>query len=177
MTNPRTIARRASVLLAALALAACDATPKRSTSAPVHAGYEWPFAAVRIELHPLTRLVRDPDDPGVIQIEAHVEMVDRWGHDTKDVGVIRFELYRAAIPEAGAPPLPATDTEPRQELVWTLDLTDPDAASARYDPVTRTFVVPLDEAPDWSAEGARPTLLVRFTTPDGRRMTATRRLD
>ena len=171
MTNPRTIARSAVVLFGALALAACDATPKRSPEATVRADYEWPFAAARIQIHPLTRLVKDPDEPRVLQIEAHVELIDRWGHDTKGVGVMRFELYRASAAEGGA------DPEPRQELVWTLDLTDPAAASARYDPVTRTFVVPLDEVPEWSTEGARPTLLVRLTTPDGRRLTATRRLD
>ncbi|MBL0921570.1 MAG: hypothetical protein IBJ10_05510 [Phycisphaerales bacterium] len=172
--NPRAPLRSATLLpVLALALAGCDASPQRAgPGGPAARGaYEWPFGAARIEVHPLTRLVRDPASPGIIQIEAHVEMFDRWGHGAKDVGVLRFELYRAGRPDAGA------EAEPRQQLVWTLDLTDPRQSSARFDPITRTYVVPLDEAPDWSLEGAPPTLLVQFTTPDGRRLTATRRLD
>ncbi len=153
----------------AAALGGCDATPSRTTAPAPRADFEWPFGAVRIEIHPLTRLVRDGAAAGTLQIEAHVELFDRFGHGVKDVGVMRFELYRSAGPSA--------DAEPTQELVWTLDMTDPAESSARYDAVTRTYVVPLDEAPDWTAEGARPTLLVQFTTPDGRRLTATRRLN
>jgi hypothetical protein len=166
MNSPRMIVSACIVLAA---LGACDATPSRTAPPVPGTGAGSPFGAVRIEIHPLTRLVRDGTDQGSLQIEAHVELFDRWGHGVKDVGVMRFELYRSAAP--------GFDAEPVQELVWTLDLSDPAESSARYDPVTRTYIAPLDEAPDWTAAGMSPTLLVQFTTPDGRRLTATRRLD
>ena len=168
-----TLARCALTLLACAIFAGCDASPQRAgpVGNAARGDFEWPFAAARIEIHPLTRLVREPGRSGLIQIEAHFEFIDRWGHGVKDIGVVRFELYRAGPVEAGA------EAEPTQQLVWTLDLTDPSASSARYDPITRTYIVPLDEAPDWSTDGSRPTLLVQFTSPDGRRLTATRRLD
>lgn len=135
-----------------------------SGRAPAH-----PFGAVRLEVHPLTRVVRD-SETGSLRIEAHVELFDRWGDTVKDVGEFRFELYRAAGLGADADSM-------TQELVWRQDLTDPEANSRQFDAITRTYTSPLLEAPDWLERPGRGTLVVSFTTSDGRRLVGSRRLD
>lgn len=154
---------RVSAFAAVAAACGCASAPE----APARRGSgEWPFAAVRMDVHPLTRLVRD-EETGGLRIEAHLEFRDRWGHGTKDVGELRFELYGD---EGGG--------EQMQALVWRLDLRDPAESSARYEQATRTYLVTLDGAPDWIGGGAGPaTLLVQFTGLDGTRLAATRRLD
>jgi len=166
-------AMRVALLVASLALAgvfvgcAQDRPGSRGVVAPRGSVSAAPaFTVVRIEIHPLTRVLRD-DVTGETRIEAHVEFFDAWGDTVKDLGELQFELFRGAGE-------PSTLT---QELVWRKDLTDPDANSRQYDAITRTYTIPLLEAPEWLGRGGRATLLAAFTTADGRRLVATRRLE
>ena len=119
-----------------------------------------------MELHPLTRVVRDPASE-TVRIEAHVELLDAWGDTVKDVGEFQFELFRGTG-DVGSM---------TQELVWRKDISSPEASSRQYDAITRTYVVPLLEAPDWLRQGGRATLVATFTATDGRRLVATRRIE
>jgi hypothetical protein len=170
--------RRAALAIPVLsiALAGCaasDPNAARSTRVDLPPG-AGPFAAVELRIHPLTRVVDNPapaQTPGP-QIEAHIELLDSYGAVVRDVGVLRFELYRG-LPGADPESAPASAT---QELNWTLDLSDPGRSARQFDRITQTYVVPLPGAPDWIFGDAPATLRVEFTTPDDRRIVATRRL-
>lgn len=148
-----------------------------STRAPLGEGAAAggnPFAAVEVRVHPLTRVVAEPADattPGA-QIEAHIELLDSYGAVVRDVGVMRFELYRG-VPGVDPEAAPASATN---ELTWTLDLTDPARSARQFDRITRTYVAPLPGAPAWVFTDTPATLRVEFTTADNRRMVALRRL-
>lgn len=164
------------VLLTAIAgCAASDPNTARSARVDLPPG-AGPFAAVELRIHPLTRVVDHPASPrGEAQgpqIEAHIELLDSYGAVVRDVGVLRFELYRG-LPGADPESAPASAT---QELNWTLDLSDPGRSARQFDRITQTYVVPLPGAPDWIFGDAPATLRVEFTTSDDRRIVATRRL-
>ncbi len=120
----------------------------------------------RIRLHPLTRLTRAAD--GSLQIACHVELRDRFAHACKGLGRLRVELYRPG-PDAAS----GGET---QELVWNIDLRDPDANALVYDDlVTRTYVVYLGGLPEWvqqlaAAKSREPwlTLQAYFTLTNSR---------
>ena len=135
--------------------------PPAGTRAGLH-----PFPAASVEVHPLTRVTRESD--GRVRIDAHVELFDAFGQATRDVGLLRFELYRGG----GS----AEDTSERQQAVWEVDLREPAASARQFDRVTRTYVAPLLDAPEWLGTAGRATLQVVFEGLDGRRLTATRRL-
>ncbi len=168
-----------AIPLVVLALAGCagsNPNAARSTRVQLPPG-AGPFAAVELRIHPLTRVVDHPasTNPAEIpgpQIEAHIELLDSYGAVVRDVGVLRFELYRG-LPGADPESAPASAT---QELNWTLDLSDPARSARQFDRITQTYVVPLPGAPAWIFGDAPATLRVEFTTPDDRRIVATRRL-
>jgi hypothetical protein len=131
------------------------------------------LAPARLRIHPLTRLTREPvasaESPEwETQLACHLEFKDRFGHNVKALGTLRVELYRPTPGDSGAA------VSENQELVWDLDLRDPDANSLLYDDlVTRTYIVYLGGLPDWAArwaagEAREPwvTLRATFTTAD-----------
>lgn len=126
-----------------------------------------PFPAELVSVHPLTRVTVGAD--GRPRIEAHVEMLDAFGQTTRDVGVMRFELYRGEV--GGA------DGAQRQESVWVVDVSAPVESARQFDRVTRTYVAPLLDAPAWLGQASGGTLVVRFERWDGRVLTGSRRLD
>jgi hypothetical protein len=83
----------------------------------------WPFRPASMRIHPLTRLVRDPQT-NVVQIEARLELRDRDGHVARGLGAVEFTLTL----DAGAP-----------ERSWTFDLLDLQRNRQLYDDVTRTY--------------------------------------
>lgn len=174
-------ALRAILLVASCAaLASCAQSPDRTRSTraalPISGGN--PFAAVELRIHPLTRVVpqppagSSPDTPPGPQIEAHIELLDSFGAVVRDVGVMRFELFRG-LPGVDPEAAPASAI---QELTWTIDISDPTRSARQFDRITNTYVIPLPGAPDWLFSGDPATLRVEFTTPDERRIVATRRL-
>jgi hypothetical protein len=117
----------------------------------------------RIEIHPLTRVATDAAGRPIII--CHVELRDRFEQNIKALGAMRVELYgRAAAGDdrqhdAVPPPTPTAPgadnpVQPaqtlRQQLVWNIDLTDPDTNALFYDDlITRTYTLTLGGIPDW----------------------------
>lgn len=186
----------ALVVIALLAGATCgcaDGASRRASAPDGSAPDSGPFAPARVEIHALTRVVaaRVPGAAGGSPtIEAHIEFVDAWGFEVRALAALRFGIAGgsgATVAGEGA-----TDT-------WTVDLTDPEENARRFDRVTRTYVLPLRDAPAWTfasateasdsdrasaagdssqaAPSPRGVLTVEAALTDGRRLTATRRLD
>ncbi len=135
-----------------------------------------PFAPARITIHPLTAFGRDRET-GRRQIEAHIELFDRWDHAVKGLGVVVFELYR----DAG---VASRDQSDEQMLNWTHDMTDPEVNARAYDPVTRTYRFLLRDGVEGFGDGAGGpgaggaggagwTLRAQFTRGDGVRLSST----
>lgn len=146
-------------------------TPGRGPLSPLVAG-DHPFAPVRLVIHPLTRLVKDPAT-GEDRVEVYLELQDKWEDSVKWLGVVVFEAFRDA---------PAAMNGPggnQQIKSWRVDLTDPDENSRPYDRVTRTYRLTLVGLPDLKAAGLNGSmrLSARFTTIEGRTLTATSRLE
>lgn len=163
-----------------IALASCGIKPKGAgaqpptrvgaEAPPVEGSEAWVFAPARVRLHPLTRLESAPRTENRA-IEAHVELNDRWGHNTKGLGVFVFELYRDALEGNGA--------NPGQEQInlWNLDLTDPEENAQAFDRVTRTYRATLTGVAEAASRTAGLTLRVTYRTPDGRQLSSTLRLN
>ena len=100
-----------------------------------------PFAPATVRIHPLTHVQKDPD--GKVWIICHLELKDAWGDTTKGIGQVEVQLYR---PSGG--PGSGIGT---QELKWPTDLSDLKNNAALYDPPTRTYRLPLQNAPAWVA--------------------------
>lgn len=132
----------AAFALAALAVLPACALRPRPPQVVVGGGGS-PFAPVAIQIHPLTHV---EGDGGATSIIAHVEMRDAWGDTVKGTGDLQLQLYR---PESGRAAGLGT-----QELVWDIDLNDLEQNAAFYDPATRTYRLPLLDAPAWVADAA-----------------------
>jgi hypothetical protein len=126
------------------------------------------FAPATINVHRLTRLVREKE--GATTIQAHVELLDRWGDSVKWPGKLVFELYQDTSGGTGVA------GGPEQINVWALDLTDAEANAKAYDRVTRTYRATLTDVGLAQRSRQRLTLRVGFNPPDGRQITATYRL-
>ena len=132
-----------------------------------------PFAPVRLVIHPLTRVVRDPAT-GEERIEVHLELQDRWEDSVKWLGVVVFELFREAPTAINGP------GGHEEVKSWKVDLSQPEENSRPYDRVTRTYRLTLVGLPDSHAYGASAgsmRLTARFTTIEGRTLTATYKLE
>jgi hypothetical protein len=112
-----------------------------------------------MRIHPLTRLARDPDT-GEPWIDVRIELFDRDGQTVRGCGRIRIDLHEATDLEAAlAPPVVAS---------WEIDLSDLTYNALRFDPVTRTYLFPLELEPDQL--GDSPLLRAYYETGDGRRL-------
>lgn len=155
--------RRSALLLCALAAVGCSVQPQGGRLADREpTGEVGVFAPEAIRIHPLTRIV-DPGDGSPMLIDAHIELFDAWGHPTKGLGSLRFELFRSggggigAMPDAGI-------------VRAQVDLTDPDINSTQfYDSATRTYRMLL-EAPADAGAVATMNLVATFVTTDNRRL-------
>jgi len=182
-SQPRTGPNPASAILAAVVgvtvLTSCGIQPKGAgartpqandaVAAPV--GSEaWAFAPARVRLHPLSRIARGQRANERI-VEAHVELLDRWGHGTKGLGTFVFELHRDALESDGA------SRGQEQINLWNLDLTNPDTNARAFDRVTRTYRATLTGVAESATRAIGLTLRVTFRTHDGRQLTASLRLE
>ncbi len=180
--RPRPRHRAATAAAAALAVVtatSCGIQPKGAgvraaaadslAAAPVGSD-AWAFAPARVRLHPLSRLARGTR-PNQRTVEAHVELLDRWGHGTKGLGTFVFELHRDALEGDGA------SRGQEQINLWILDLSDPEANARAFDRVTRTYRATLTGVADSASRAIGLTLRVTFRTPEGRQLTASIRLE
>ena len=152
-----------ALVLALIPLAACqwkladpgDAAP---TSAPMTD--PWQPDATSIRFLPATSIAAGPNP----RLNAEVEFTDDMGDPTKAVGTLHLAIHR-------------DDPEPNWQgptvRQWTYPLITLEDQQANYDRISRAyrFTESFDIAPN--ARSARWRLTARFTTPDGRRLTAT----
>jgi hypothetical protein len=120
--------------------------------------YVNPFTPVRLDVHPLTRVMRDAST-GARSIEAHVELFDAYNQPVKALGTFVFELYEEGVGEGGG----------RTQIQrWKVDKTLDPAQNARaFDRVTRTYSIRLTEAASAAGPGRRLSLRVQFTPTGG----------
>ncbi len=88
----------------------------------------WPFRPTSLRLHPLTHALRNEGTVSVV--EARVEFFDRFGHTTKGLGRVRFELR-------------AGDGDGRRLASWEIDVREVEENMRHYDDVTRTYLFRL----------------------------------
>lgn len=121
-----------------------------------------PFVPAQLIIHPLTRL--DNDSTGKLWLYCHVEFRDAWGDTIKAVGKLQIQLYKPVGGRASG--------LGSQELVWNVDLGDLEQNASLYDPATRTYRLPLENPPAWTAragrDGARARLRAVLVTPGPR---------
>ncbi len=120
-----------------------------------------PFVPDSIRVHPLTRAVRGDGKVGGggWLIVLHVEVADAWGDPVKALGSLRIELTDETSGQSGGD----------QRLVWPIDLSEPGANSAAYDPVTGAYRIQLAGLEGWfdgadGSVGGRYRLRVVFKT-------------
>ena len=102
----------------------------------------------RLRIHPLSRLERD--ERGELRLTCHLEVVDRWGQSVKWLGRVRVELYQPTNPGGEPGEQPAMSGGERQSKYWEVDLTEPAQNALMYDDlVTRSYILPLVDLPDW----------------------------
>ncbi len=119
-----------------------------------------PFRAERLVIHPLTRIVKEPD--GSLRIDAHFELLDRYGESVRELGEVEFAARGGGATEAQQP-----------QALWHKDLRTGDASAAQFDRVTRMYVATLTGGREEALGTGRTSLLIRFTTLDGRELSAT----
>jgi hypothetical protein len=121
------------------------------------------FAPVRVKIHPLTRFVWLEAVGAVPHIEAHVELLDRWGLPVRALGELRF-VARFSLQTTRA--ITTTDPGFTGKVTWSVDMTDPERNAADlYDRITRTYRISLTD-PILQLVGDEPfTLEVTFATP------------
>ena len=156
--SPSLLPTLLAAALCALATGCVESRPDRPT--PLDSWKDGPFAPVRARIHPLTRIVSGPEGR---QIEVHLELYDYWDHSVKGIGTVLFELYRERTLGGGV-------TGATQEMRWpVIDISDPEANSRPYDPVTRTYLFQLQGLPQDLPPG-RIVLHATFTTANGHRL-------
>lgn len=126
-----------------------------------------PFVPASMVIHPLTRV--DADAKSRQWLFCHVEFKDSWGDTVKAVGKLTVELYRPTGPRSAG--------LGRQELVWTVDMSDLERNASLYDPATRTYRLPLENPPTWltdrTPDQPRGRLRAVFVTGGAREGTRT----
>jgi hypothetical protein len=159
-------------LLLALMLSTmgCENQPRangagnQGASPPGQEGEAWPFWPVKMQIHPLTRFLTDSTSRRLV-LEARIEFLDGYGHNTKAVGQVRLDLYDLAAGE------PSTGTP---LINWNQDIRDLQLNHRYFDDVTRTYLFKLDVDPEKVPR--EPELRAYFLSADGRKMEATLRV-
>ncbi len=144
-----------AAVLCACCLAGC-ASPRAGETAGA-AGRAHAFQAERLVIHPLTRVVRAAD--GRIRIEAHFELLDRYGIGVRELGRLEFEA------RTGSSEVPGS--------VWRKDLRTGEANTAQFDRITGMYGATLEDQPEGLLASGRIALTIRFTALDGRVLAAT----
>jgi hypothetical protein len=122
----------------------------------------WPFQPTRIRIHPLTRIregVNEQTGEPETYIDLQLDLQDQFGHSTKGIGELRFELY------------PAGEEQRSDRLeFWLIDISDLEVNRVQYDWVTRMYRINLVVPPQRLAQQRRFRLHAYLSTPGGQRM-------
>lgn len=145
----------------------CASSPARQADvalrAPAAARLPSEFAPVRVRVHPLTRFIRAGSPDAEPRIDAHIELLDRWGLPVRALGELRlFARFGSAASDAIA----RTRPDFAGVIAWSIDMTDPDRnANNFYDRVTHTYRIELSD-PALRLVGDEPfTLEALFIMP------------
>jgi hypothetical protein len=132
-------------LAAAAGGGGCALRPHSPMTGQAAKGVPYPFAPASLSVHPLTRV--DRDAAGKLWIICHLELRDAWGDPCKATGALQVQLYRPVGARSGGLGV--------QELAWDVNLSDLERNASLYDPATRTYRLPLEDAPAWLAASTR----------------------
>ncbi len=111
--------------------AAAGAAEEPASPPPNLRTYDWPFQPTHMRVHPLTRIRTSSNERTGEQetyIDLQLDLLDQFGHTTKGIGEVRFELFSASEEERSE----------RLE-VWRIDINDLAANTEHYDWVTRMY--------------------------------------
>ena len=97
----------------------------------------WPFWPMRMRLHPLSRLVTNPET-GETVIEVRIELFDDTGDTVKGIGLVRINLHEIPLPEGGG------SVSEMPVATWNRDLRDLELNELHFDDVTRTYLFRLE---------------------------------
>ncbi len=139
------------------------ATPTADQSTRTPAQSANLFAPVRVQIHPLTRFVWLEAPGAVPHIEAHIELLDRWGLPVRALGELRFV---ARFSPQTTRTISKSEPDFTGKATWSVDMTDPERNAADlYDRIVRTYRISLTD-PILRLIGDEPfTLEVTFATP------------
>jgi hypothetical protein len=147
----------AILLLFGTSLAGCDTTQHPGTSGVGNAGSDrvapWPYWPARMRIHPLSRLVLEPDTDRVV-VEVRLEFLDDDGHTTKGSGELRIDLHDAS-----------NQTWAGSLADWKLDLADAETNRRHFDDVTQTYLFRLETESERLPP--RPVMRVAFLSANG----------
>ncbi len=130
----------------------------RSVNASVYAG----FAPVKVEIMPLSELIRPGQDQEGTRINTYVSLIDSFGCQIRTPGIFRFELYQRILRTAEA--------KGRRVMLWPdINLTNASKNNGYWRDFLRAYEFNLDFA---SANSDGYILQVTFHCPTGRRLSA-----
>lgn len=166
--------RSGALLLAGAIVASCAPPPPTGADGPAEQARAAADALApdRLRIHPLTRITRITRETsgktGAVetQLACHLELKDRFGHAVKALGRMRIELYRPTSSEPGGV---GGGVVENQDLVWEVDLRDPEKNALLYDDlVTRTYALHLGGLPEWvvrwsAGESHEPWITIKAT--------------
>ena len=127
---------------------------KMQDGPPAAETVRWPYWPTRIRFHPLTRLATDGRSGSAV-IEARLELYDGDDYTSRGYGQVQIDLLDPEK-EAGKEPIQR----------WYVDLRDLGTNRQRYDPVTRTYLLPLELKPN-AVLPEELELWVYFLSADG----------
>ena len=129
-----------------------EPAPPPATAAQLPAFF---LRAVDLRVHPATRYVQER---GELRLEARIELLDAFNEPIKDVGVLSIELR--TLNEDGQ--LVVGDQD-RRDYQWNFDITTREAQQGYWDPIARSYILPLKlDARDADLPTRRTVLLVTF---------------
>lgn len=142
-----TCALLATTLLAVACAPAQHAAAIDGPGEPGTAQEEWPFMPVQVRLSPLSRGVRGGEG---CRLEALVECLDRFGGQTRAVGMLWVEAGQG-----------------EQAQAVEADLTSMDTNASVWDPVLRVYRLRVQLPAETCPANARLPVEVRLRLPAG----------
>lgn len=179
MTRRLAILRPIALIASATALVGCASNNATNATQPAaeHTRATAPapdlFQPMRVRLHPLTHYIPSASPGAPASIDAHVELLDRWGLPVRALGALRFiartDKKQTALIAQSRPSFTGA-------IVWNIDMSNPEQNAFRYyDPITRTYHITLSD-PALSLLDSPFTLDIVFRAPGAAPRSASRKI-
>ena len=149
----QTLSCVATALLLLTVLSGC---PPVSRKPPLSGSGMDMFAPVAMRIHPLSRVAIEDQ---AARLQARLELTDQMGDVTKGIGRVVLALfeYQLLLPGHRGPHVGT----------WTVDLTTPEANRARWDAITRTYLIEVPLPAGSVKPKMRYVLAATLTEPNG----------